>query len=186
MDLKDIYDAYMIDQSFEHLRSAGFHFVPGIGPEDPTKAEIVFVGEAPGVDEDKHREPFIGKAGKILNKYLRDIGLSKDEVFITNVLKYRPNLANRDPSIPEIQASFPYLRQEIDFIKPKLVVALGRIPCKAFLPSLEPRKVRGRLLDYNGYKLLVTLHPMSIVHQLGAREELKNQFEIIREVLKLR
>jgi DNA polymerase len=176
VNLKDIYDAYEVDASFAHLRKY-YNFVPGVGAEN---ADILFVGEAPGAQENKHREPFIGESGQFLNKKLERIGLKREEVYLTNVLKYRPDAKNRDPSVPEIQASLIYLGHEISVIKPKLIVAMGKIPAKAFMPGKPWQYIRGNIIPFKGTKLLITYHPAYIKHYPAVGDAFDRHFDLIK------
>jgi DNA polymerase len=131
--------------------------VPGVG--DP-HAEWLFIGEAPGANEDRLGEPFVGDAGKLLDAILAAIGLSRgDNVFIANVLKSRPP-ANRDPKPEEVTACRPYLERQIELIQPKLIVALGRFAAQSLLATDTPiGKLRGQVHHYRGVPLVVTYHP---------------------------
>ncbi len=131
--------------------------VPGIG--DP-HADWLFIGEAPGANEDRQGEPFVGDAGKLLDAILAAIGLARgNNVFIANVLKSRPP-ANRDPKPEEVAACLPYLERQIELIQPKLIVALGRFAAQSLLATDTPiGKLRGQLHRYRGVPLVVTYHP---------------------------
>jgi uracil-DNA glycosylase len=180
VDLDSVYAAYEKDPAFEHLRKKGFNFVPGVGN---VTADIVFVGEAPGYQENKNKQPFFGKTGRFLNDLLNDIQVERKDVYLTNVLKYRPSDTNRDPTPSEIQASIPYLSQEIGLIQPRLVVVLGKVPCMAFLPGVQYGKAKGKILKYDKYKLLVTRHPMALGYSPSSRTEIIKHFNLIREVM---
>ncbi len=114
--------------------------VPGEGNPD---ADILFIGEAPGKSEDIQGEPFVGAAGKFLNELLESINLKREDIFITNIVKHRPP-NNRDPKDDEIEACFPYLDQQIQAIKPLLIVTLGRHAMNRFMPGLQISKVHGQ------------------------------------------
>ncbi|MCA9374486.1 uracil-DNA glycosylase [Candidatus Peregrinibacteria bacterium] len=114
--------------------------VPGEGNPD---ADIFFIGEAPGKNEDLQGEPFVGAAGKFLNELLESINLKREDIFITNIVKHRPP-NNRDPKDDEIEACFPYLDQQIQAIKPLLIVTLGRHAMNRFMPGLQISKVHGQ------------------------------------------
>jgi DNA polymerase len=131
--------------------------VPGVG--DP-HADWLFVGEAPGANEDRVGEPFVGDAGKLLDAMMLAIGLKRGEnVFIANVLKSRPP-GNRDPQPDEIAACLPYLERQIELIKPRLIVALGRFAAQNLLATDTPiGKLRGQVHQYRGVPLVVTYHP---------------------------
>jgi DNA polymerase len=131
--------------------------VPGVG--DPN-AEWLFIGEAPGADEDRQGEPFVGQAGKLLDAMMAGIGLQRGRnVYIANILKSRPP-GNRDPKPEEVSACLPYLERQIDLIKPKLIVVLGRIAAQTLLVTDTPiGKLRGHVHQYRGLPLVVTYHP---------------------------
>src|SRR3990167_804743 len=122
-------------------------------------AKWVFIGEAPGADEDRQGEPFVGKAGQLLNGILFALGLKREEVYICNVLKCRPP-GNRDPRPEEVAQCEPYLLRQIGLIKPRLIVALGRHAAHSLLKTEVPLgKLRGQRLSYHGTPLFVTYHP---------------------------
>lgn len=131
--------------------------VPGIGD---IHAEWLFVGEAPGANEDRLGEPFVGDAGKLLDAILAAIGLARGKnVYIANVLKSRPP-GNRDPKPEEVAACLPYLERQIELIQPKLIVALGRFAAQSLLATDTPiGKMRGQVHRYHGVPLVVTYHP---------------------------
>ncbi len=122
-------------------------------------AQWMFVGEAPGADEDRQGEPFVGAAGKLLNAMLAALGLKREEVFIANVLKCRPP-SNRDPQADEVEQCEPYLIRQIELIQPKLIVALGRHAAHSLLKTdLALARLRGQPLSYQNIPLVVTYHP---------------------------
>lgn len=131
--------------------------VPGVG--DP-HAEWMFIGEAPGANEDRQGEPFVGDAGKLLDAILAAIGLVRgDKVFIANVLKSRPP-GNRDPKPEEVSTCLPFLERQIELIQPKLIVALGRFAAQSLLATDTPiGRLRGQVHRYRGVPLVVTYHP---------------------------
>jgi DNA polymerase len=123
------------------------------------KAQWMFVGEAPGAEEDRQGEPFVGAAGKLLNAMLAALGLKREEVFIANVLKCRPP-NNRDPQPGEVEQCEPYLIRQIELIQPKLIVALGRHAAHSLLKTdLALARLRGQRLSYQNIPLVVTYHP---------------------------
>ena len=135
-------------------------FVYGVGNPN---ADVVFIGEAPGADEDRLGEPFVGRAGKLLDKILAAIMFERNQVYIANILKCRPP-NNRDPQPGEMEACFPYLKEQIRLIKPKLICALGRISGQALLNTTTPLgKLRGRWHEYEGVPLMVTYHPAALL-----------------------
>lgn len=123
------------------------------------KAKWMFIGEAPGADEDRQGEPFVGRAGQLLNAMLFAMGLKREEVYIANVLKCRPP-GNRDPQPGEVEQCEPYLLRQIAHIQPKLIVALGRHAAHSLLKTDLPlARLRGQQLSYHGTPLIVTYHP---------------------------
>ena len=128
----------------------------GVGSRE---AQWMFIGEAPGVQEDLQGEPFVGRAGQLLNAMLAAIGLEREQVYIANVLKCRPP-NNRDPQIEEVDACEPYLWRQIELIDPRIILALGRHAAHSLLKTELPlSKLRGRRLSYHGIPLVVTYHP---------------------------
>lgn len=147
--------------------------VPGEGSET---ADILFIGEAPGRDEDKQGKPFVGAAGKFLTKMLQSSGLSRDDVFITNIVKHRPP-DNRDPLEDEIQACSGFLEDQIRIIKPKVIVTLGRHAMNRFLPGLKISVDHGqakRTKGIDGMKQVYfpLYHPASALYNPGLRDTL--------------
>ena len=180
--LEEIYEGYQADPAFDHL-SENYRFVPGIGNSD---ADVLFVGEAPGKTEDTMGVPFVGPAGDILEEMIEDVFPDIYEgptTYLTNVLKYRPGERNRDPHVSEIQASIPYLTQEINAINPYLIVLLGRIPARTFYPGEEFKNIRGKVLDRRGRKVLVTYHPAAILYHKDKLPEYQEHFAKIGEIV---
>lgn len=157
-------------------------FVFGVG--DPN-ASLVLVGEAPGSEEDRLGEPFVGKAGHLLDKILAAIHRDRwHDVFICNVLKCRPP-NNRDPLRSEADQCEPYLIHQIGLIMPKLIVALGRVAGKTLLGVEKPLKsMRGVIHDYHGTPLIVTYHPAALLRNPGWKPEAWKDFQWIRDLLK--
>lgn len=143
--------------------------VPGKGPLD---AKIVFVGEAPGRSEDERGEPFVGSAGRKLNEALEKSGLSRDSVYITNVVKCRPP-NNRVPTDEERGSCIDYLRAEIDIINPRVVCVLGNTASNSVLGVGEITKNHGRVIERDGRKYFLTFHPAAIIYN----RELSREFE---------
>ena len=130
----------------------------GVGDE---QARWLIIGEAPGVDEDRQGEPFVGRAGKLLNAMLQAVGLSREQVYIANILKCRPP-NNRDPRPEEAACCFPYLRRQIELIQPDLIIAVGRIAAQRLLDCNTPlNRLRGSVhqLEATGTPVIVTYHP---------------------------
>ncbi len=156
-------------------------FVFGVG--DP-RASLMLVGEAPGAEEDLKGEPFVGRAGKLLDDILKAIQRTRqNDVFICNVLKCRPP-KNRDPKPEEVELCEPYLIHQISLIKPKLIVALGRIAGKTLLGVEEPLKtMRNTLHHYHGTPLVVTYHPAALLRNRHWKPAAWKDFQWIRDIL---
>jgi DNA polymerase len=135
-------------------------FVFGVG--NP-KADVVVVGEAPGADEDEKGEPFVGRAGQLLNKILEAVQFKREEVFICNILKCRPP-NNRDPQTEEIDCCEPYLWKQLEILKPKMILCAGRIAGQSLLKTNSSLTLlRGKVHDYRGIPLMVTYHPAALL-----------------------
>jgi len=145
-------------------------------------ADIVFIGEAPGKNEDEQGLPFVGAAGKFLNEMLAGIGLARSDVYITNIVKYRPP-NNRDPLPDEKTAFLPFLRSQLDVIKPKLVITLGRHSMDSLLPGLQISKCHGQPKRYNGQVYLPLFHPAAALYNGAMRQTLIDDFAKIPRVL---
>ena len=156
-------------------------FVFGVG--DPS-ADLMLVGEAPGKEEDSKGEPFVGRAGKLLDNILRAINKKRGEgVYIANVLKCRPP-NNRDPLPSEVKKCEPYLLRQIKIIKPKIIVALGRVAGKTLLKIDVPLKdMRSKIHDYNGTPLIVTYHPAALLRNPNFKQPAWDDFQWIRDQL---
>ena len=146
-------------------------------------AYIVFIGEAPGKNEDEQGLPFVGAAGKFLNEMLSMIGLKREEVYITNIVKYRPP-NNRDPYPEEKQAFLPYLQQQLEVIAPKIVATLGRHSLNCFLPELSISQVHGQPKRYKGQVYLPLFHPAAALYNGAMRQTLIDDFALIPTILK--
>lgn len=146
-------------------------------------ADIVFIGEAPGKNEDLKGVPFVGAAGKFLEEMLGMIHLKREDIYITNIVKYRPP-NNRDP-LPEEKAAFlPYLQQQIEVIKPKMIVTLGRHSMECLLPGLKISQVHGQPKRYNGQVYLPLFHPAAALYNGAMRQTLIDDFSLIPAILK--
>jgi len=164
------------------LHKGKLHYVPGDGPAD---ARIMFVGEAPGHEEDIQGKPFVGAAGKLLTELLLDIGLKREEVFIGNIVKCRPP-NNRTPYSTEIEACLPYLFAQIAVIEPEIIVTLGNTPLNALIsPALKVSSVHGRLFEQGGLRFFVTFHPAAALYHGEFKELLKKDFLKLKEILSL-
>lgn len=153
--------------------------VPGEG--DP-QAQIMFVGEAPGAREDETGRPFVGAAGKFLEEMLETIGLTREQVFITNIVKYRPP-GNRDPQPEEIKACLPFLLAQIKVIEPKLIVFLGRHSMNVFFPELRISAAHGRPVRRSGQVFLPLYHPAAALYNGAMRATLLEDFTKIPKIL---
>ncbi len=135
-------------------------FVFGVGNPHAT---LMLIGEAPGADEDAQGEPFVGRAGQLLNKILDAIHFKREDVYICNILNCRPP-NNRAPQAEEVEQCIPYLKKQIDLIKPKLIVCLGLVAAQNLLHTTEGLgKLRGRVITYEGIPLMVTYHPAALL-----------------------
>lgn len=153
-------------------------FVFGVG--NP-KAKIMFIGEAPGRDEDLQGEPFVGRAGQLLDKILAAINFRREEVYIANMVKCRPP-ENRAPETDEMDTCHPYLLKQIEMIKPKIICCLGRISGQYLLQTKEALgRLRGRMHDYNGIKLLVTYHPAALLRYPEYKKETWEDMKLLRK-----
>jgi len=129
-------------------------------------ADWMFIGEAPGQNEDLEGKPFVGQAGLLLTEMIRAMGLERDSVYIANILKCRPP-SNRDPKVEEVKACHDYLQQQITLIKPKIILAVGRIAAQTLLETSEPlSKLRGRVHQLMGVPLVVVYHPAYLLRSL--------------------
>ncbi len=127
------------------------------------KSRVMFIGEAPGADEDAQGEPFVGRAGQLLNKILAAIEMKREDVYICNILKCRPP-DNRDPMANEMEICTPYLEKQIDLIKPEFIICLGRIAAQWLLKTNDSlTKLREKVHEYKGAKLIITYHPAALL-----------------------
>jgi len=145
-------------------------------------ADIVFIGEAPGKNEDLKGLPFVGAAGKFLDEMLAGIGLKREDVYITNIVKYRPP-NNRDPLPDEKAAFLPFLSSQLEAIVPKLVVTLGRHSMDSLLPGLQISRVHGQPKRYQGQVYLPLFHPAAALYNGAMRQTLIDDFARIPKVL---
>ncbi len=149
------------------------------GTGDPG-ARLVFVGEGPGYDEDVKGEPFVGRAGQLLTKIIEAINLTRDEVYICNIIKCRPP-SNRNPETDEIKACFPFLKRQLDAIAPDFICALGTFAAQTLLDTNEPiSKLRGRLFDYRGMQVMPTYHP---AYLLRSPEKKRDVWEDMKKLI---
>ncbi len=152
----------------------------GVG--SPT-ADLVFVGEAPGRDEDRQGIPFVGRAGQLLTRIIAAIGLSRDEVYIANVIKCRPP-DNRNPEPDEVATCEPFLFRQLDVIRPRVVVALGGFAIRTLLETDEAvSRLRGRVFDYRGAKLIPTFHPAFLLRSPERKRDVWEDMKRVRALL---
>jgi uracil-DNA glycosylase family 4 len=147
------------------------------------KARLMFVGEAPGEEEDRRGEPFVGKAGQLLTKIIEAIGLTREQVYIANVIKCRPP-GNRNPEPDEVEQCEPYLFRQIDVIQPKVIVPLGKFATQSLLKTVDPiTRLRGRQFDYRGVALIPTFHPAYLLRNPSAKREVWDDMKKVRALL---
>jgi DNA polymerase len=152
----------------------------GVGSPD---ADLMFVGEAPGADEDIQGFPFVGRAGQLLTKIIEAIDLKREDVYIANVIKCRPP-QNRNPEQDEVDTCEPFLFQQIDVIKPKVIVALGTFAARALLRTLDPiSRLRGRVYDYRGARLIPTFHPAYLLRNPSSKREVWEDMKLVKKLL---
>lgn len=162
-----------------NLATSAKQLVFGFGNSN---AKVVFIGEAPGKKEDLEGRPFIGAAGKFLDEMLDNIGLSREEVYITNIVKYRPP-NNRDPLPSEKEQFLPYLLEELEAIKPAIVVTLGRHSMNCFLPEEQIGKIHGQIIRKSGYTFVPLYHPAAALYNGAMRQVLIEDFNKIPNIL---
>lgn len=162
------------------LHAGRTKLVFGVG--SPT-ADLVFVGEAPGQDEDRQGIPFVGRAGQLLTRIIAAIGLSRDEVYIANVIKCRPP-RNRNPEPDEVATCEPFLFRQLDVIRPRVVVALGGFAIRTLLQTDEAvSRLRGRVFDYRGAKLVPTFHPAYLLRSPERKRDVWEDMKRVRALL---
>jgi DNA polymerase len=147
------------------------------------EADLMFVGEAPGRDEDLQGFPFVGRAGQLLTRIIEAISLKREDVYIANVIKCRPP-ENRNPEADEVASCEPFLFRQIDIIKPKVIVALGKFGAQTLLRTLDPiSRLRGRVYDYRGAKLIPTFHPAYLLRNPSSKREVWEDMKLVRSLL---
>lgn len=147
-------------------------------------ADVVFIGEAPGKNEDIQGKPFVGAAGKFLNEMLATIGMKREDIYITNIVKYRPP-NNRDPLPAEKEEFLPYLQAQLEIIKPAIVITLGRHSMNCFLPDLQISKVHGQPKRYKGQVYMPLFHPAAALYNGSMRQTLLDDFAKIPTVINM-
>jgi DNA polymerase len=159
-----------------HLACSRTQTVFGVGNPD---ADLMFIGEAPGADEDQQGEPFVGRAGQLLTRILKAMNFAREEVYIANILKCRPDMpagsfGNRPPTLTEMQTCRPYLVEQIDIIQPSVLVALGAVAVEGLLGTRATmRELRGRWHTYNSIPLMITYHPAYLLRNQAPSEKRK-------------
>jgi uracil-DNA glycosylase len=152
----------------------------GVGNPD---ADLMFVGEAPGADEDEQGIPFVGRAGQLLTKIIEAIGLKREDVYIANVIKCRPP-QNRNPEPDEVASCEPFLFRQIDAIKPRVIVALGTFAAQCLLKTSDPiSRMRGRLFRYRGAQLIPTFHPAFLLRSPERKRDVWEDMKKVRALL---
>ena len=156
------------------------HIVFGSGNPN---ARLVFIGEAPGGDEDRQGEPFVGAAGRLLTKIIEAIQLSRDQVYICNIIKCRPP-NNRNPESDEIGACFGFLKRQLDAVKPEFICTLGKFAAQVLLKTEVPiSKLRGRFYDYNGIRLLPTYHPAFLLRNPEQKRDVWEDMKLLMKAM---
>ena len=147
------------------------------------KARLMFVGEAPGEEEDKRGEPFVGRAGQLLTKIIEAIGLTREQVYIANIIKCRPP-NNRNPEPDEIAQCEPFLFRQVDVIKPKVIVPLGKFAAQSVLKTTDPiTRLRGQLFKYRGAACIPTFHPAYLLRNPSSKREVWEDMKKVRAIL---
>jgi uracil-DNA glycosylase len=172
----------------EHLASSRKNVVFGVGS---LEAKLMFIGEAPGADEDQQGEPFVGKAGQLLTRIIQAMGLTRDTVYIANILKCRPDTpgqaaGNRKPTPEEMQTCIPFLHEQIDLIRPKVIVALGATAVEGLLgKTIGITKLRGTWKTYRGIPLMPTYHPAYLLRNQAPSEKRRVWEDMLQVMEKL-
>jgi len=163
------------------------HYLPVIG-QGNHQADIIFIGEAPGLNEAKTGVPFCGASGRILGELLESIGIKREDVYICNILKDRPP-ENRDPQELEIEACLPYLERQIEIMKPKAICTLGRYSMKVIMEKFgladkldSISKIHGKIFEAKNLKIIPLYHPAVAVYNANMKEALKEDFKILKNL----
>jgi uracil-DNA glycosylase family 4 len=178
----------LVCQLCPHLVRSRTQVVFGVGNEE---ADLMFVGEAPGADEDLQGEPFVGKAGQLLTKIIQAMGFDRSDIYIANVLKCRPDMpaeasGNRRPTPAEMATCLPYLAEQIDLIRPKVLVALGAVAMEGLLGEQRPmRDLRGRWHTFRDIPLMATYHPAYLLRNQSLGEKRKVWEDMLQVLEKL-
>lgn len=183
-ELDKVRKAIVDNQVCPELAETATNLVMGDGNID---ADIVFIGEAPGKNEDEQGLPFVGAAGKFLNEMLAQAGMARSDVFITNIVKYRPP-NNRDPLPEEKKAFWPYLLKQLQIIEPKVVITLGRHSMEYFLPDMKISQVHGQAkrIQLGDHKLVIVplYHPAAALYNGSMRQTLIDDFLTVPDIIK--
>ena len=178
--LQEIINDLAADKSLP-LREGATNDVPG---EGSASASLLFIGEGPGKEEDKQGRPFCGSAGKFLNELLASISLSREDVYITNVVKHRPP-GNRDPKPEEIDAYWPYLKRQIDVIDPKIIIILGRHSMARLMPGLGTiSQLHGHAFQKGNRTYMAQYHPAVALYNGSYRQILLDDFQKLKTLMK--
>jgi len=161
------------------LHSGRVNAVPG---EGPTHATVMFIGEGPGFHEDRQGRPFVGSAGQFLEELLASIGLRREQVYITNVVKCRPP-GNRDPLPNELQACKPYLDRQIELICPRVIVTLGRYSMARYFPGHSISRIHGQARQVGGVVVVPMLHPAAALHQPQWKATIEADFKKLPAII---
>lgn len=181
-ELATLRESLILNNVGKILQETAMQLVMGDGNPD---SKIVFIGEAPGKKEDEQGLPFVGSAGKILNQLLDSVNLKRQDVYITNIVKYRPP-KNRDPLPAEKQEFWPYLLKELEIIQPEIVVTLGRHAMEYFINDQKISEIHGRLqnTEVGDYKILPLYHPAATIYNRQLRVDLEQDFQQISQLFK--
>ncbi len=173
-----------VSSEIKGCQACGLHFsrsyvVPGEGPVD---AKVMFIGEGPGFHEDQQGQPFVGAAGKFLDELLVMIGLQRDDVYITNVVKCRPP-GNRDPRSDEIKACRNYLDRQIALIRPKIIITLGRFSMARYFPNAKISQIHGQARKIDGILYYPMYHPAAALHQPSLRPTIEDDMAKVPDLI---
>ena len=171
--LRELRERALVCVKCPHLARTRQHVVFGVGDID---ARLLFVGEAPGADEDAQGEPFVGAAGQLLTRIIQTMGFTREQVYIANILKCRPDLppdapGNRKPTPEEMKDCIPFLHSQIDLIQPRVLVGLGGVAIEGLLGKSGITKLRGHWQTYRGIPLMPTFHPSYLLHTMAPRDK---------------
>lgn len=175
--LKELEEEIVSDKSLQLQES---NLIFGEGSPD---AKVLFIGEAPGLNEDREKRPFVGRAGQLLRKMIREIGWSESDVYITNIVKRRPP-ENRDPLPEEIESYKPYLGKQIEIINPKIIATLGRFSMNYFLPEAKITRDQGKLFKYKNHFVFPILHPAAALRSTQMMEDFVETIKKLPDILK--